>query len=82
MADKMKIPLMNPDGSVSQEVGTIVEVTDSKEPWTEYTLADGTKIRTKQTLINIAKVDGKTSPNGDPIYSVQAQQIMSVIPKI
>lgn len=82
MADKMKIPIMNPDGSVGEEIGTMVEVTDSKEPWTEYTLGDGTKIRIKQALISIAKIDGKTAPNGDPIYSVQAQQIMSIIHKI
>ena len=82
MADKMKISLMNPDGSVSQEIGTLMEVAESKEPWSEYTLEDGTKIRIKQTLINIAKVEDKTSPNGDPVYSVQLQQTMTVIPKI
>jgi len=82
MADKIKIPIVKPDGSTGEEIGTMVEVIDSKEPWTEYTLEDGTKIRIKQTLISIAKIDGKTAPNGDPLYSVQAQQVMSIIPKI
>jgi len=82
MADKIKIPIVKPDGSAGEEIGTMVEVTDSKEPWTEYTLEDGTKIRIKLTLISIAKIDGKTAPNGDPLYSVQAQQVMSIIPKI
>jgi len=82
MADKMRVPFMNPDGSVSQEVGILMEVTDSKEPWSEYTLEDGTKIRIKQTLVNIIRMEGKSAPNGDPIYSVQLQQTMSIIPKI
>jgi hypothetical protein len=82
MADKMKVPFANPDGTVSQEIGTLMEVTDSREPWSEYILADGTKIRFKQTLVNIIRLDDKRNPNGDPIYVVQSQQTMSIIPKI
>jgi len=82
MATKMKVPIRNPDGSVSQEMGTIMEVTDSKEPWSEYTLEDGTRIRIKHTLVNVSRLESKTAPNGDPIYSIQLQQAMSVIPKI
>jgi hypothetical protein len=82
MADKMKVPFNNPDGSISQEIGTIMEVTDAKEPWSEYNLEDGTKIRMKPTLINITRLEGKTAPNGDQIYSIQLQQKMSVFPNI
>jgi len=82
MADKVKVPLMNPDGSMSQEIGTLMEVTDSKEPWSEYTLEDGTKIRLKQTLVNVVRLDNKKNPNGEPVYSIQSQPTMSIIPKI
>jgi hypothetical protein len=82
MADKMRVPFANPDGVVSQEIGTLMEVTDSKEPWSEYTLEDGTKIRFKQTLVNIIRLDNKKNLNGDPVYVVQSQQTMSIIPKI
>jgi len=82
MANKMKVPFMNTNGILSQEIGTMMEVTDSKEPWSEYTLEDGTKIRIKQTLVNVTKLEGKIAPNGDPIYSIQLQQTMSIIPKI
>ena len=40
MADKIRVPYQNPDGSVTQEIGTLMEVTDSKEPWSEYTLKE------------------------------------------
>jgi len=82
MSDKMKVPFQNPDGSVSQEIGTLMEVTETKEPWSEYTLGDGTKIRSKQTVINIIRLDNKKDANGEPVYVLQANQTMSLIPKI
>jgi hypothetical protein len=82
MTNKMKVPFVNPDGSMSHEIGTLMEVSEFKEPWSEYILEDGTKIRIKQTLVSVAKLDGKTAPNGDPVYAVQSQQTMSIFPKI
>jgi hypothetical protein len=81
MADKMKVPVQGPDGTIDEKIGTIMEVTESKEPWSEYTLEDGTKIRIKQALVNIVKLDDEKAPNGDPILIIQAQQAMTVIPK-
>jgi hypothetical protein len=82
MADKVKVPYRNPDGSMSQEIGTLMAVTDSKEPWSEYTLEDGTKIRLKQTLVNVIRLDDRKNPNGEPVYSIQSQPTMSIIPRI
>jgi hypothetical protein len=67
---------------VSQEIGTRVEITDAKEPWSEYTLEDGTKIRSRQAVVNIIRLDNKKNANGEPVYIVQGQQTMSFIPKI
>jgi hypothetical protein len=82
MADKMTVPLINPDGSSSQEIGTLMEITESKEPWSEYTLENGTKIRCKQTVVSIVELDNQKNQNGVPVYVIQAQQLMNVIPKI
>ncbi|MDR1787999.1 MAG: hypothetical protein LBR16_06080 [Treponema sp.] len=82
MADKVRVPVMNPDGSTSQEIGTLMEVKDPKEPWSEYTLDDGTKIRLKQTLVQVVRLDNKKNPNGEPIYSIQSQPTMTIIPKM
>jgi L-2-hydroxyglutarate oxidase LhgO len=82
MSDKMKVPLMNPDGSMRQEIGTVMTVTDAKEPWAEYALEDGTKIRLRQSVVSIVKLDGQADANGNPVYAVQSQQQMSVIPRI
>ena len=82
MADKMKIPIKNPDGSLAHKLGTLLEVTDSNEPWAEYTLQDGTKIRIKQVLTSIVQLEGETDSHGHPIYSMQFQQATQIIPKI
>lgn len=78
----MKVSVMDPNGSTNQEIGTLMTVIDSKEPWSEYTLEDGTKIRLRQTAISIVKLDEQKDQNGDPVYVVQWQQQMSVIPQL
>jgi hypothetical protein len=81
MADKVKVPFRNPNGSTSQEVGTLMEVKDSKESWSEYTLDDGTKIRLRQALVSVVRLDNKKNQNGEPVYSIQSQPAASVFPK-
>lgn len=82
MSDKMKVPVINADGSTSQETGTLISITDTKEPWSEYALEDGTKIRLRQSVVSVVKLDGQKDQNGNPIYAVQSQQQMSVIPQM
>jgi hypothetical protein len=81
MADRMKVPFINPDGTITQKIGTLVKVTKTDEQWSEYSLEDGTKLRMKQTIINVVKLDDKND-NGDPMYSIQSQQTLSVVPQI
>jgi hypothetical protein len=81
MADRMRVPIFNPDGTVSQKTGTLVQVNRANEPWSEYILEDGTKLRMKQTIVNVVKLDD-TNDSGDPVYSIQSQQTLSVIPQI
>lgn len=82
MADKIKVPFLNPDGTITQEIGTLVKVTEANEPWSEYILEDGTKLRMKQTVVSVAKLNATGAGDDDPIYSVQSQQTLSVIPQI
>jgi hypothetical protein len=81
MADRTKVPFFNPDGTITQEIGTVVNVVHSDEPWSEYILEDGSKLRIKQTVVNVVKLD-KTADNDEPIYSIQSQQTLSVLPRI
>jgi len=81
MADKVKVPFRNPDGSMSQEIGTLMEIREPKEQWSEYMLDDGTKIRLKQALVSVVKLDNKKNQNGEPVYSIQSQPTVLVFPK-
>lgn len=45
-----------------------VDVVSSKEAWSEYTLSDGTVIRTKAALLEAKRAVGQYSQDGNPIY--------------
>jgi len=80
---KIKVPFFIPDkeGKTTTEMktGELVKVAKCDEPWSEYTLEDGTLIRTKQTALHIVKMD-ELGPDGNPIYSIQTQPSLVVIP--
>ena len=82
MAEKMKILTPDPTtGKLSETIGENMDILEAKEPWSEYILEDGTKIRAKQAAINIVKLDMK-NPDGTPAYVLQSQQMMLIIPKL
>lgn len=49
---------------------TPVDVVSSKEAWSEFTLGDGTVIRTKAALLSAQRTEGFTA-DGNPIYVLQ-----------
>lgn len=55
-----------------------VIIKNSNEPWAEYVLGDGTLIKIKPVIIDIRKVKGKKSENGDPIYQIKTAVITDV----
>ena len=81
MAEKMKILVPDANGEMSETIGELMDVVDSKEPWSEYILENGTKIKAKQSVVNIIKLD-TTNQDGTPVYIMQGQPVMSVIPKL
>jgi hypothetical protein len=58
--------------------GTEVAVLESSERWTEVKLEDGTNLRLKPVVMTVARLDGRYDPQGNPMYAVQAQQVMTV----
>ena len=55
-----------------------VSVDESTERWSEVKLADGSVLRIKPVVISAIRVDGKYDQDGNPIYSVKVNQIMTV----
>lgn len=77
---RVAIPALK-DGKLVKEYGEMVTVVEQKEPWSEYRLEDGTLIRTKQTLMQLVKMD-TPGPDGKPVYTMQTQPTIMVIPNI
>jgi len=48
------------------------------ETWSEYELADGTKLRVRPVVISIERTDAYT-PDGDPIYAAKSQMILDAV---
>jgi hypothetical protein len=56
----------------------IIEFEPDREQWSSYILHDGTAIKIKAVVAEVLRLSGVFAPNGDPIYMVQAQQILHV----
>lgn len=56
----------------------VVEFEPDREQWSTYILQDGTTMKIKAVVAEILRLNGVFGPNGDPIYMVQAQQILHV----
>jgi hypothetical protein len=74
----MIAPSMN--GGITETIGESMEIVATKEPWSEYILKDGTKIRAKQSIVNIVKLDQKNS-DGTNVYVLRGQPTLYVIPE-
>jgi len=81
MAERMKILAPDATGKLCETIGESMDIRELKEPWAEYVLEDGTKIKARQTAVNIVKLDQK-NPDGTPVYLLQSQSMMLVIPPI
>ncbi len=52
-----------------------VDIVSSKDGWSEFTLQDGTVIRAKAALLDVKKMIGQYTPEGDPIYVLQLTMV-------
>jgi hypothetical protein len=73
LAEKQKYQVGN-----RQVLGQEIEFEPVAEPWSQFKLADGSQIKAKLILVNVARLDEYTD-QGDPVYQFQIQQIVTVI---
>ena len=55
------------------------DVVESKEGWSEYILADGSKIRIKGVLLDAKRAVNQFNPEGDPIYVMQITMVQQLV---
>jgi hypothetical protein len=59
--------------------GTVIEVDETIERASEIRLADGTRLRLKSAVITAIRIDGEYTPEGDPVYVLNAAPVMTII---
>lgn len=57
--------------------GTEVSFSVIQQDWNEYALNDGTTLRVSTVMTAVLRVEGEYSGNGDPVYVVQSQNIVT-----
>jgi hypothetical protein len=58
--------------------GESIEVEANSEPFSQYTLADGSTVKVKLVLLDAIRLDA-FNDQGDPVYQFQFQQIIGVM---
>ena len=59
--------------------GVEVPVDESTEKWSEYKLEDGTTLRLKQVVMEVVRATGQYDAEGNPMYAVKAQPVLSIV---
>ena len=62
-----------------QVEGSPVEFLTRKEDFNEYQLTDGKILRIKMVVTRIIKLEEEKTPDGNPIYLIQSQNIVAPI---
>lgn len=73
MSNRRKINFMGENRDA-----VIVDFEADKESFSTYILHDGTSLKIKAVLTEVLRIEGVYQPNGDPVYGIQAQQVLSV----
>ena len=56
----------------------LIDIVSASEPWTEYLLANGDVLRLRRGVTRIYLVPNLSTPNGQPIYHFQYQDVTDV----
>lgn len=59
---------------------TLVDVIESKEPWAEYQLSDGSSIKIKSMLMEVWRVKDEYDNDGNPMYLLKSSNVMNITP--
>jgi len=55
----------------------LIDVNQTSEKWNEYLLDDGSVVRIKLVLKKVYRIAGQYDPEGNPVYVVESQNILS-----
>jgi len=55
-----------------------IEMLEAKEMWSEYRLADGTRLRIRPVIIAVFRANGEVTADGEPAYNIKSTLITDV----
>ena len=70
------VKVATPEGKMTD--GFEVPISESTERWTDVRLEDGSLLRLKTVVLGVVRLQGTYDPEGNPMYMVKAQQLMTV----
>ena len=71
------VRLILPDGTIKETLAEKVDIKDSKEPWSEYQLEDGSVVRVRPVVSRVLKTEEFDS-DGNPIYQLSVANVVFV----
>ena len=75
--DEHIIDVQLPDGTMGKSIE--VPITESVERFSEFTLADGTIIRVKTTILGASRNMGRFGPDGSPEYNLKVSPMINFV---
>jgi len=73
MPRKIKVPYQGQMMDAS-----VIDVQSSSEHWNQYLLEDGTVLKLKVVVTDVARIDGAYDAEGNPIYFVKSTNVLSL----
>jgi len=71
---RVKVKLPNGADADAYEVSVV----EAHAQWTDIKLEDGSSLRIKAVIIGAVRVEGQYDQEGNPLYMVKANQVMTV----
>ena len=78
MAKKPKTGVASQQPPLEIVPSDYVDIVQSNELWSEFTLKDGTVLRLKPSLVEVRKQRNKFSADGNPIYNLNAGLLIGI----
>ena len=76
MTERKKKVKIN-DGTLVE--GTVVDIVESTERFSVVRLEDGTTLRTKLSVLEAVRIDGRWDKEDNPLYVVKQQNIVAIV---
>jgi hypothetical protein len=72
-----KRKILDPQGNLVD--GTLIDIDESTERFSDVKLADGTHIRVRTVIQEIIRFDTLWADNGEPMYNVKSATLPTVV---